>query len=147
MKWYLAARYVRHSEVAQRARDLRRREQKVSSTWHDQPFDASDNGVTMEQDAVYLQEEAWRDYAEVTRADGLILFSDEPEVKVRGGKFVEFGIALALKKRLVVIGRREVLFHHLGIVEVYDTWEDFLAQIEKEEHAKAVLPRAEYDYC
>lgn len=45
----------------------------------------------------------------------------------RGGRHVEFGMALALAKRCIVIGPRENVFHLLPQVEQYDSWEQYLA--------------------
>jgi hypothetical protein len=38
----------------------------------------------------------------------------------RGGRHVEFGAAVATGKRLIVVGHRENLFHHLPGVEFFD---------------------------
>lgn len=44
----------------------------------------------------------------------------------RGGRHVEFGVAVASCKRLVVIGPRENIFHHLPRVEVFPTLGEWL---------------------
>ncbi len=46
-----------------------------------------------------------------------------------GGRHVEFGYALAMGKRCVLVGEREVVFHHLPGVECYPTFEEALAAI------------------
>lgn len=45
----------------------------------------------------------------------------------RGGRHVEFGMALALGKRVIVVGPRENVFHLLPEVEVHVNWNDFVA--------------------
>jgi hypothetical protein len=38
-------------------------------------------------------------------------------------RHTEFGIGLALGKRLILVGEhREHVFHYLPVVEVYETW-------------------------
>ena len=67
--------------------------------------------------------EAAEDLEDVLRADCLVSFTEEPAAGVawaaRGGRHVEFGIALAMGKRLCVVGPRENIFHHLPRVEVF----------------------------
>lgn len=46
----------------------------------------------------------------------------------RGGRHVEFGIAIALDIPLVVIGNRETVFHHLPQVEHYDSVDKWLGE-------------------
>jgi hypothetical protein len=59
-------------------------------------------------------------------ADIIILFSEKSGISHRGGRHVEFGLAIGLKKRLIVIGPRENIFHCLPQVELFDSWEDFV---------------------
>lgn len=44
---------------------------------------------------------------------------------------VEFGYALALEKRMVIIGLRENIFHTHPMVEHYHTFEEFLEHESK----------------
>ena len=48
-------------------------------------------------------------------------------LSTRGGRHAEFGIALALGKRVIVIGPRENVFHALPAVERYESWAAFRA--------------------
>ncbi len=56
-------------------------------------------------------------------ADCLVSFTERPTEGVswaaRGGRHVEFGVALATGKRLCLVGPRENIFHHLPRVEVF----------------------------
>ena len=47
----------------------------------------------------------------------VIVFTGEPSTS--GGLHTEFGMALALKKRLILVGPRENVFHTLPEVEYY----------------------------
>ena len=73
----------------------------------------------------------WADLAridreDVLRADGLILFA-EPELDGGSGRHVEFGMALALGKPTIVVGRVENLFQRLPEVRVVEDWPAALA--------------------
>lgn len=65
------------------------------------------------------------DWEDVTGADLVISFTEAPRSSAnRGGRHVEYGIALALKKRVIVIGYRENIFHWLPQVEFFLTFEE-----------------------
>jgi len=50
----------------------------------------------------------------------LLFFSEPPDShSKRGGRHVEFGLALAWGKRLMIVGPRENVFHCLPQVEQY----------------------------
>ena len=56
-------------------------------------------------------------------ADALIAFTERPRAELtRGGRHVEFGMALAWRKRVLVVGPRETVFHTLGQVEHFWKW-------------------------
>ena len=47
-------------------------------------------------------------------ADAVIVFTEMPNsVLATGGSHVEFGLALAQGKRVIVVGPRENVFHYL----------------------------------
>ena len=122
MRVYLAAQYARKAEIAEYARQLNALGHEVVSTWTDEPYSPTVQlAEVSEQD---LREIAERDINEVLRSDALVLFSVSDKAPTyRNGRLVEFGIALALDKRLLVCGPRENIFHHLSDVEVYPDWE------------------------
>jgi hypothetical protein len=72
---------------------------------------------------------AMEDYADLLKADCTISLMETPRNNSRGGRHVEFGIAVALGHRLMVVGPRETVFHHLPEVEHFDTWEECVAKI------------------
>ena len=59
-------------------------------------------------------------------ADLLVFFSEAAESgdRGRGGRHVEFGMAYAMGKSIIVIGDRENVFHSLPGVIVAKNWED-----------------------
>lgn len=64
------------------------------------------------------------DLADVDRCDTVVMFTEWPSTS--GGRHGEFLYGVAKGKRAVLIGPRENVFHHLSVVEQYDTWEDYL---------------------
>jgi hypothetical protein len=56
----------------------------------------------------------------------MISLMEEPRNNSRGGRHIEFGMALGLGKRLTIIGPRETVFHHLDEIEWFQTTEQFL---------------------
>lgn len=72
----------------------------------------------------YFAECAVRDVQDVSRAAFLIV--DTLEITPRGGREVEYGIALAQGKPLVVVGPKRNVFHRLA-AKHFDYWEDAIA--------------------
>lgn len=71
------------------------------------------------------------DFEDVKRADVLMAFSDKRgRLNTGGGRHVEYGIAMALGKRIMVVGPRgEHVFHAWPGVEFYDTAEEAIAAL------------------
>lgn len=66
---------------------------------------------------------ALEDIEDVISADIVISFTEPARVEAgRGGRHVEYGLALGLGKRCIVVGHRENVFHCLPQVEFYETW-------------------------
>jgi nucleoside 2-deoxyribosyltransferase len=112
---YLSARFGRKHELQRYAEELGRLGIEVTSRWLSSP--------TPE-----LTDEAWlhlaaTDKADVERAEALVLFA-EPDRDGGGGRHVEFGMALALGKRVIVLGAVENLFQRLREVAVVANWPD-----------------------
>lgn len=120
MRVYIAARYDRRFEMLGVAASLIRAGHDVTSRW-------IEGGRGGDSDLVA----ALGDVGDLAHADCLVTFTEQPERNVawaaRGGRHVEFGIALACGKRLCVLGPRENVFHHLPSVEVYATVADLIA--------------------
>lgn len=71
------------------------------------------------------------DLGDVRAADVLIL--NEEGYKVRGGMHVEFGYALALGKKVAVVGQRFNIFQYLPEVYHFDNWGDCITWLKKEQ--------------
>jgi nucleoside 2-deoxyribosyltransferase len=119
---YLAARYARASELFLHAMDLVSAGFVVTSRWIRGDHQASDEQLTA--DPGLAERFAAEDVEDLRRADIVISFTEEPRSgHSRGGRHVEFGMALALGKRVLVVGHRENVFHCLPQVEYFETWE------------------------
>ena len=123
MKFYLAAGFSRKDEIAEKTAQLQAIGVGVTSTW---PWeDAAPNSTLAEVGDAHLIVNGAKDISEIDKADGVILFTQEPTKSfVRGGRMHEFGYAHGKSKRLIVCGPRENIFHYLPDVEVFETFED-----------------------
>lgn len=65
---------------------------------------------------------AVEDIEDINRCDCMISLMCEPRNNSRGGRHVEFGYALAKGCRLITVGPRETVFHHLETVEHFNDW-------------------------
>ncbi|HVZ70938.1 MAG TPA: hypothetical protein VHJ20_01070 [Polyangia bacterium] len=118
MRIYLAARFDRSAEMLDVAAALSQLGHFVTSRWI--------YGRTNAPDLL----SAIEDIEDLTDADCLVSFTEHPTKGVawaaRGGRHVEFGVALATSKRLCIVGPRENIFHHLPRVEVYRSLAELL---------------------
>jgi hypothetical protein len=127
---YLAARYSRHPQMRRIRDSLTSVDVVVTSRWIDCHTDVEGDftaSFTSEFMSGYPQKcspLARNDVEDVRLADTLISFTEGGGG--RGGRHVEFGIALALDKRLIVIGPREHIFHTLPQVEWHPEGTDVL---------------------
>ena len=96
---YLASRWSRIKELRSYAVRLQDLGIEITSRWiyRDEP-----NVVDLESDEA--ETVVVEDLQDVLRADACILFAETPRTPTRGGRFVEFGYAIATRKRLIVIG-------------------------------------------
>ena len=144
---YIAGRYDRREELAEKAQQLRDMGYTVDCRWllgthqlHEgaEKIDVDhhpEHGVSMLA-APFAQD----DYEDLKKTDTIVFFSEPPDShSKRGGRHVEFGMALAWGLRLIVIGQRENVFHCLPQVERYDTWEEFIDKL-KNKRTDLVLP-------
>lgn len=142
MKVYLAARYSRHPEMQGYAKDLKDIGVEVTSRWIYGSHQVMLNGEILgpEREAMFesdhesmeaqRREFAGHDWDDLMAADVVVSFTEQPRAagNSRGGRHVEFGAALAMGKRCIVVGWRENVFHCLPEVEFHKTWSEAMQQ-------------------
>ena len=123
MKVYLAAQYSRRDELRIYAAYLRQHGVEVTSHWLEET--ANLNGDIT--DTVFARSTAAIDIEDIERADAILFFAEDPLVGIkRGGRHVEFGYALALRKEIYTVGLLENVFHDLPTVTSFSKVEEAL---------------------
>jgi len=125
MKIYLAADYARKEEM-QGVRDvLSALGHIITSQWIDRPSAIRAFGIGGARiDLKVCMEITNSNICDLRDADMVLLFTSG-ELS-RGGRHTEFGMALAWKKSICIIGPREHSFHSLPYIRQYDSWPMFL---------------------
>lgn len=146
MRIYLAARYSRRLELCEYRSILQSLGCDVQARWLNGGHQISDSGVPIGESGESLVEDestdvaasglrskfALDDWEDVTKADIVISFTEPPRSNhSRGGRHVEFGIALGLGKECLVVGPRENIFHWLQSVTVFADFASCLAKIKE----------------
>jgi nucleoside 2-deoxyribosyltransferase len=151
-KIYLAASYSRRLELCEYRKQLNELGYTVQARWLDGKHQISDNGMPLGDNGESLIEAsdnegnnalrakfANDDVEDVMSADMVINFTEPPRSGAsRGGRHVECGIAIALGKKVIVVGYRENLFHWLTCIEFHETWEGVYEKFLKENIVKGV---------
>ncbi len=140
---YLAARYSRRLELCQYRDVLAGYGIAVPARWlngehqlDNQGRPIGETGELMFENGSaaaehYRERFALDDYEDVLTAQTLIAFTETPRSSnSRGGRHVELGIALGAGKPVIIVGPRENIFCWLPGVRHYDTWADFLADLD-----------------
>lgn len=126
MRIYLAARYDQHGLMLVYAGKLESAGHQVTSRWIRQATGDMPDGCTVElmnQRPSECAPHAQTDMDDIRRSNVLVCFTEWPSST--GGRHVEFGYALALGIRIVIVGPREHIFHTIPQVEHYSTREKF----------------------
>lgn len=128
MKIYIAARFSRRPEANQLAQELKALGHTVTSRWVKPDADhVLPTGLSAQAADAERQRFALEDLEDVAECNWCVSLMEEPRNNSRGGRHVEFGIAVGMGKKLSVIGPRETVFHHLPAVEHFDNVESFIS--------------------
>lgn len=115
---YLAARYITKDKIKSYAEKLITEGHEITSSWLSPEDDQSDGAAAL------------RDLIDIQEADALVSFTEEPSIGYNtGGRHVEFGAAWVWGKKLIIVGPKENIFHHLeGVIQVknFDELRDYL---------------------
>ena len=119
-KVYLASRYKDRPTMLRWKTELECVGYKVTSRWINGSHEITTDATGDEDRQRFAKE----DLADVVAAGIFLCHSDRSFFRSgRGGRHVEFGVAVATGKRIIMVGERENVFHWLPGVEVYPTIE------------------------
>lgn len=122
---YLASRYSRFPEMQGYRSELEQIGFFVTSRWINGDHQVDDAGLSVQAKEAERLQFAQEDYDDLCAADLVISFTEAPRSSnSRGGRHVEHGMAIALRKRVIVVGHRENVFHCLPQVEFFPTWKE-----------------------
>lgn len=122
---YLGSRYSRLDELNDYAEQLRSVGFVVDARWLTGEHGSLTEQTSHPEGDHFARICGLHDVEDVRRAHTLISFTDPPDFKSprgRGGLHVEWGLAIAWDKRLILVGHRVHVFHHLPQIEFYATW-------------------------
>jgi hypothetical protein len=122
MRYHLAARFARRVELCRYREQLLSIGDTVTSRWLDFP-----------KKPKWSSEIARADCQDLMAADSVIIFTERPNtVLATGGRHVEFGLALAQDKGVIIVGPRENVFHYLlPDSQTFATWREAFATIKR----------------
>lgn len=122
MKVYIAARFSRRPEANALAHRLKELGHSITSRWVLPETDhVMPTGLSRQAEDSERQRFALEDIADVLECDCCVSLMEEPRSNSRGGRHIEFGFALAHGARMMIVGPRETVFHHLPQVEHFET--------------------------
>jgi len=130
MRYHLAARYARRVELCRYREQLLSIGDTVTSRWLDfRKMPSWSCGIARE------------DCEDLMAADAVIIFTEIPNtILATGGRHVEFGLALAQGKRMIIVGPRENVFHYLlPDSQIFATWNKAFATISPSVSKKSEL--------
>ena len=123
MRYHLAARYARRVELCGYREQLLSIGDTVRSRWLD-----------FGKKPKWISGIAREDCKDLIAADTVIIFTEITNtILATGGRHVEFGLALAQGKRVIMVGPRENVFHYLlPDSQIFATWNKAFATIRRQ---------------
>ena len=111
MRLYVAASASNYALAEDLARDIRCWGHEVTSEWHQQEVPPTYENQEMRGNEVIsnMAKAACMDETHVRIADAIVIITGD--TATRGGRHSECGIAIALGKRVYLLGPREQVFH------------------------------------
>jgi len=139
VRLYLAARYSRRAEVHAYGIEAHERGHSITSRWLRGDHQIADDQLNDPGAQILGQRYAEEDLEDLAAADLAIFFTEEPRaILTRGGRHVEFGLALAGDIPCWIVGPRENVFHCLPEVRVFPDWK--AARSVLESHGTGLEP-------
>lgn len=121
-KVYLAGSYARRNELFDRAKELVQAGHTVTSRW------------LKGNDLLPVKEQVAMDLVDLGAADTVLSFTGPEGQYHSGGRHVELGYAMAMnayggKRRLMLVGWPENIFHYANSIENFPTFEQALVAL------------------
>lgn len=144
MKIHLSARFSRRDELRVYRDQLQESGHVVTSRWLDMGKIITDAAVGVRGKPEEARQFALEDLRDLVAAECVIAFTQMPRgVATRGGRHVEFGVAVALNigigvqhkleflkaRRLIIVGPRENVFHCVPGVIQFPEWSPCLSHL------------------
>lgn len=129
---YLGSRYSRLEELNRYAAELRALGFVVDARWLTGEHGTLVGHTSKAEGDEFARVCGVHDVEDVERAHTLVCFTDPPDFnspRGRGGLHVEWGLGIVWKKRLILVGHRVHVFHHLPEIEFYPDWATARASI------------------
>lgn len=129
-KIYIAGAFQDIEKINERATELRSFGYVVDCRWLQGLHQVHPGATAVEAATETMPPEAQTfaldDVEDLFSAEIFLLFTEKPYARpMRGGRFVELGMAIAWHKRIWLIGPRENVFCCLPGLEVFKDWETF----------------------
>src|ERR1035437_1318914 len=121
MKVYVACRYERRAEAVDLAIYLKSQGHEVTSSWL---FSLSK--VEGENSFIQMRRYAKRDLVDIKKCDAIVCLTEKVDSRHgRGGRHVEAGFAMALGKKVYIIGFKENVFYCMPEVKQFVNSDEF----------------------
>ncbi len=131
-KVYLAGRYDRRDELRAKGNELEKIGYTITARW----LSAKEHEMQV-LTPIRNSEISAHDLEDIRAADWLVCMSEAGTNEYqRGGRHVEWGYALALDKKCILIGGEENVFHWQHGVEHFKDWAAFIANLPVKVMAK-----------
>jgi hypothetical protein len=130
MKIYLAAPFTAQDTMRGVRDVLSTFGHEVTSQW----LDFAGDGIAVEQINAHPElcmGHAISDVGDIARSDMFVEFTQYGS-STTGGHHVELGMALGMRKRVIVVGPRENIFQTLPEVEWFDGWRSLAGHFARE---------------
>ncbi len=129
---FLSSSYSRRGETKRHVLELVEVGYIVASTWliGEVPFSFDED--KLDECFATAKALAITNFEDLKEADTVICFAEPADSpNQRGNRHVEFGMAVGMGKRVILIGEPEIAFHCLPGIERYDTWEACLSALNE----------------
>lgn len=122
MRFYLAASAIAQGHMKSYRHMLVEHGHMVTSRWIDVPNMLSEDAMITSDSPLGFHLRGKDDLEDIIKAEAMLLFTQWPSTT--GGYHVEFGVAIAMKKPVYIIGPYRNVFHGHAAMRFQD-WNEF----------------------